>query len=470
MGDVPYRTNEPTPDSAVTEFPHRFGGWRAWRTDQLVRSSAFLMASTGTMAGLGFVFWLVVARLYTPEQVGTATVLISATSLIAYLSLVGLNSTLVRFLSSSKNKDVQISQAVLIVFAVGAVVSAGYIAGLPLYASKVDFIRDNLLYAGSFVVMGAFAGVNLLLDSVFIAARKPQYNAVIDGLIQGLTKLALPIAFLGLGAYGIYASTGVAYVVAVAVSVLCLRRALGFRFSLGARNSWKRRTASSSQVRYSLSTYASSVLNLAPLMVLPLIVLQALGAAQAGYYFVVFQVANLINAISYAVGEAVFAEGSFDESRFAELVRRSGWIIFLLQVPAVAIIAATSRWSLELFGSEYSREGHRLLAVFAIGALAVGLNTWASFLLKLTRQMTSLIGSNVVYAIVTIGLALLWAPRGLVWLGWAWLLGNAASGIFAVVALLLHRRNWRDRKVAIEADMPSPRCLAHGDASTGAAL
>jgi O-antigen/teichoic acid export membrane protein len=393
-------------------------------------------------------------------------VLISATSLIAYVSLVGLNSTVVRFLSSSENKDGQISQAVMIVFAVGAVVSAGYIIGLPLYTSKVDFIRDNLLYAGSFVVIGAFAGVNLLLDSVFIAARKPQYNAVIDGLIQSLTKLTLPIIFVGLGAYGIYASTGVAYVVAVAVSILCMRRALGFRFSFNAKRFRTWRTVSSSQVRYSLSSYVSSVLNLAPLLVLPLIVLQTLGAAQAGYYFVVFQIANLLNSISYAVGEAVFAEGSFDESRFGELLRRSGWIICLLQVPAVIIVAVTSRWSLALFGSKYSQEGHGLLAVFAIGALAVGLNTWASFLLKLTRQMTSLIGSNIVYASVTIGLALSWAPRGLVWFGWAWFLGNAASGIFAVVALFLHRKNWRDHGV----HRSSACCLTHADGSMGVAL
>ncbi len=426
------------------------------------------MASTGTMAALGFVFWLVVARLYTPEQVGAATVLISATSLIACFSLVGLNSTLVRFLSSSKNKDAQISQAVLIVFVVGAAASAGYITGLPLYASKVHFIRDNLLYACSFVIMGAFAGVNLLLDSVFIAARKPQYNAVIDGLIQGLTKLALPMIFFGLGAYGIYASTGVSYVVAVAASIFCMRRALGFRFNFNTKKFRGQRTAPSSQVRYSMSNYVSSVLNLAPVMVLPLIVLQTLGAAQAGYYFVVFQVANLLNSISYAVGEAVFAEGSFDESRFGQLLRRSGWIICLLQAPAVAIVVATSGWSLKLFGSEYSREGHRLLAVFAIGALAVGLNTWASFLLKLTRQMTPLIGSNVVYAIVTIGLALLWAPRGLVWFGWAWFLGNAASGIFAVIALFLRRANWYDREVTSEADSPSPCCVEHDDAPTGA--
>ena len=65
--------------------------------DRLVRSSFFLMATMATMALLGFGFSLVVTRLYRPEQVGAGTSLISATSLIAYLSLFGLNVTVVRW-------------------------------------------------------------------------------------------------------------------------------------------------------------------------------------------------------------------------------------------------------------------------------------------------------------------------------------------------------------------------------------
>jgi O-antigen/teichoic acid export membrane protein len=65
--------------------------------DKVLRNSFFLMVSTLLMAGLGFVFWVVVARLYSPAEVGLATSLIAASTLIAYVSQLGLNNTLVRF-------------------------------------------------------------------------------------------------------------------------------------------------------------------------------------------------------------------------------------------------------------------------------------------------------------------------------------------------------------------------------------
>jgi len=46
-------------------------------TDPLYKNSLFNMASTFILGGLGFVFWLIIARLYKPENVGIATTLIS---------------------------------------------------------------------------------------------------------------------------------------------------------------------------------------------------------------------------------------------------------------------------------------------------------------------------------------------------------------------------------------------------------
>src|SRR6478736_4414991 len=63
------------------------------RRDKIVRNSLLLMIASGLMGVFGFVFWLVVARLYSPAQVGAASSLISAVNLIAYLSLVGLDVT-----------------------------------------------------------------------------------------------------------------------------------------------------------------------------------------------------------------------------------------------------------------------------------------------------------------------------------------------------------------------------------------
>jgi O-antigen/teichoic acid export membrane protein len=403
--------------------------------DRLVRSSLFLMAAMATMALLGFGFSLVVTRLFTPEQVGAGTSLISATSLIAYLSLFGLNVTVVRFYSNSNNPNAPITQSLLVVGSVGLLFSAIYVVLVPSYAPELSFVRDNPLYAVGFLVAGATSGLNLLTDFVFIGARKSEYNLFIEGLVQGITKLLLPVALIGLGAYGIFASVGGGYLVAFVVSILCMYRALGFRFD------FRRQTAiTKSELNYSISTYVSSVLNIAPIMALQLMTIHTLGGAEAGYFFIAFQIANTFYGISYAIGEAFFAEGSFDESRLVSLLRRSALLLVTLETPVVIVLVMGSRFILSLFGASYAAHGQYVLQILAIAAIAVALNTWAGYLLKLMGLMKSLVASSVVNAVVTIGLAQLWGTRGMDWFGWAWLIGNAASGLCAVLAIIVHGR------------------------------
>jgi O-antigen/teichoic acid export membrane protein len=407
-------------------------GRHARPADQIFRSSFFLMGSTVTVAGLGFVFWVLVARLYSPAQVGLATSLISAVSLISYLSLFGLNSTLIRFPAPEGARNGQLTQAISIVAGLACVVGTLYLLGLPLYGPKLIFVRDRPLLALAFVVFCACGALNLLADSAFVSAKLPQYNVLIDGLVPSAAKLALPFLLVGSGAVGILASVGGGYVLACAAALLLLRRQLGFRFDLRARGARLRE-----QLRFSSASYVSSLLNLAPLLALPLIVLARLGAQAAGYYYIAFQIANLLNAISFAVGEAVFAEVSTDWSRYGNLLRRAAAIIAAVQIPAAAAVALGSGLLLRLFGGSYTAQAQPLLVVLAVGALAVALNTWASFALKLVRKLKHLILSNVVYAGVTIGLAALWAHHGLVWLGAAWAAGNLASGLYALAALLV---------------------------------
>jgi O-antigen/teichoic acid export membrane protein len=417
------------------------------------------MASTGTMSVLGFGFSVVVARLFKPEQVGAGTSLISATSLIAFLSLFGLNVTIVRFYANSKNPNAQITQSLLMVGSLGLLFSAIYVMLVPSYAPELSFVRDNPLYAVGFIVAGAVSGVNLLTGFVFIAARKSEYNLYISGLVQGITKLLLPVALIGLGAYGILASTGGGYLVAFVVSMLCMRRVLGFRLD------FRRQTAvTKSQWSYSISSYISSVANMAPIMALPLITVHTLGEAEAGYFFMTFQIANTIYGISYAIGEAFFAEGSFDESRLVSLLKRSGFLLVTLQAPIVIVLAVGSRFILSLFGPKYSEHGQHLLQILAIGAIAVALNTWVGYLLKLIGLMKILIASNVVYAAATIGLAQFWGTRGLPWFGWAWLIGNTVSGLCGVVAIAIRERNVLGRNGIAPTRRAAQIAATHSDA------
>ena len=401
-----------------------------WRENHLLRNSVFLAVASVFTAGLGFVFWTIVARLFTPESVGIATSLISTTSLIAYLSLFGLNSSLVRFLPTSEHPHAVITQAVAGVSVVAVIIGGLVVTLLPVVAPRLYFVTDHPTYVLVFVACAVLATVNLLTDAVFIAARKTQYNVISDGFLQGLVKLALPVLLVGFGAMGIFAATGLASAVAVAASFFFLHRALGTRPDFRLRH-----TALTRQLRYSSSTYASSVLNLVPLLVVPLIVLQQLGAAQAGFYYVAFQVTNLINAFATAVGEALFAEGSHDASDFWPLMRRSARLLAVALLPTAAVVALGSGLILSIFGPEYRRNAETLLLLLSANAVFVGLNTWASFALKILGVMRPLIVSNIIYAIVVVGLTFILSDRGLAWTGLAWIIGTAASAAYAAIAV-----------------------------------
>ncbi|MEU5523768.1 lipopolysaccharide biosynthesis protein [Streptomyces sp. NPDC047860] len=399
--------------------------------DRIYRSSFFLLVSTVVTAGLSFVFWVVVARFYTASQVGLATSLISATSLLATFSLLGLNNTLIRFPAGREARNAQISQALLLVAVVGCAAGGIYLLGLPLYGAKLEFVRDDWMSAAAFAAFCGCAAASMLVKSVFNAARIPEYNVLIDGLTQGASKVAIPAVLTGLGVFGIVASAGVGYAVTVVVALLVLRRRLGFRPDLRTRGTRLRE-----KFRFSVASHVSNLVNLAPVLATPLIVLHQLGAAEAGYYFVAFQIAAMLNAVSTAVGEAVFAEVSHEKSRFRELMLRSARIIAAVQVPAAAVVVVAGGLLLRMFGAGYAEHARPLLTVLAIAALPVALNTWACFALKLAQRMRHLIAANAIMAALSIGLSTAFADRGLVWVGYAWAVGNAVAGVFATVSLV----------------------------------
>jgi O-antigen/teichoic acid export membrane protein len=416
--------------SSVSQTVH--AGIGQFRKDLLLQNSVYIMLTTALMGLLGFAFWIISAHLFSARQIGLATALISATILISYSSLLGFNSTLVRFLPTSEHRDAEVSMALICVGVAALITAIGYVLIVPSVVPQLGYLRANEGYACVFVVLTVCSGVNLITDSVFIALRSPQYNLLIDGVIQSSVKLLLPVALVGLGFFGLYASTGLASAVAVVLSILFMWRAFEYRprvenVGMVLRKTWG----------YGASSYLANLLNIVPILVLPLVVLKNLGAPSAGYYYVAFQVANLLYAVTYAIGQSLFAEGSHDEEAFRSLARRSAWFQAAIIIPAVVVLWVGASELLGIFGHGYGLRSVGVLRVLILAAPAVAINVWTSTLLRLTKQMIALIWSNVAYVVVICGLAAFWVDRGLVWVGIAWLVGNVVSGAVGGTALIM---------------------------------
>jgi O-antigen/teichoic acid export membrane protein len=67
------------------------------------------MLNTGVMAVFGFFFWIINACLYSDEQVGIGTTLISIMTLISSFSILGLGTGLIRYLPTSERKNKKIN-------------------------------------------------------------------------------------------------------------------------------------------------------------------------------------------------------------------------------------------------------------------------------------------------------------------------------------------------------------------------
>jgi O-antigen/teichoic acid export membrane protein len=414
-------------------------------TDHLVRNSLYLMLTSGLQAALGFTFWVIMARLFSTGEVGRASSLISATGLIAYLALFGLNTTLVRFLPTTRDKDSMITGAFILVPAVGVFIGLAYILLTPVLAPRLEFVLHSPVLTAGFAFLAGAAALNLLTDSVFIASRKAGFCALTDGAVGGLTRIALGLIFAGTGAYGLYCVSAGGFAAAALVSVLLVVTA--FRWRPSIRNSFH---TLKPLLRFTGGNYIAQALNLVPTVVVPLVVLDRLGAQAAAYYFVAFQMAIVLYSAVYAVEQSFLAEGSQAGADWRAIRNRSRRLAVMLFVPGGGILVLTAHWILLPFGPEYSQHATTTLELLGLAVIPIAACNWSWTVLQLSGRIVSLVINMVVYSSAICGFAWVLAPHGLAALTAAWPVGAALTAITATVfpALRSRKASGRHRRTA----------------------
>ena len=131
----------------------------------------------------------------------------------------------------------------------------------------------------------------------------------------------------------------------------------------------------------------ASVFNLLPILVMPVIVLGKLDSADAGYYFIAFQITSLLSGVAFAVTQSLLAEVGHAETSLRTLAKRSARILAITIIPPALVLGIGGKWLLLVFGSNYSENAWQALAVLALSAPAVAAYGWTVTLLKATGQL-----------------------------------------------------------------------------------
>ena len=386
--------------------------------DSLYKNSLYLMVSTLIMAMLGFLFWMINARLFSAEQIGLATTIISVMGLITGFSVLGLNIALIKYLPKSRRKSNKINTCFTIVILSSIVVSSIFLLGLGKFSPRLLFIKENLLLSFSFIFFMVVAGLNSIIESVFTAFRSAKFILVKNSIFS-LLKIGLVFLFIGLGAYGIFVSWMLALMIGFGVVFIVLMFKFNYKPKFVFHDSIIKKMG-----RYSFGNYVAGFIGGLPLMVLPLMITNLLNPEITAYYYMAMMIAGLLFVIPRATTQSLFAEGSHNEKEMKKHVRKAIKIISLILIPGILIAMFFGDWILLMFGKEYSTEGFKFLQIVVLSGVFIGINGVFGALFRIKKKIKEMIFAGIVGAVLILGLSYLWIDKGLIGIAFAWIIGK----------------------------------------------
>lgn len=409
------------------------------RVNSLFRNSVYIMTTTALTAATGYLFWILAARMYPPRDVGLASALIGTMTLAATLTNLGIGPTLIQSLPRRKSGE-EWSLTLNAVFFTGILASltTGTIAAiaLPIVSPKLTVAGQESGFTLALIVGVPLLSLAALLDSTFTAERMAgnMLARTATFAFMRIPLLIVPILLGHAGAIVICLAWVLAAGSGVAMGVsLIPRLKRDYRFV---------RSGIFTQMRSLLSQVAGHQLisfgALAPIYLLPLIVVTRLSLAENAYFYTSWQVGSLFFMVSPSVAISLLAEGSHSPADIWRKARSSVLIISALLCPPMLIALLGGHLILSMFGPNYSLYGYSLLTVLVVSAIPDAITNVYVAVLRAQRRLVQAALLNIGMGTITLTLAWALLPRlGIVGAGWAWLTAQTAGTVVVVVHVVV---------------------------------
>jgi O-antigen/teichoic acid export membrane protein len=365
----------------------------------LYTSAFYLWANAAGTAVGGFAFWALVARVYDADDVGLGSAALSALALLAMFGHLGLGLGLISFLPESGARGPRLANAAFITSAAAAVVlSAVFLVGVPLWAPRLDFLREQPLYTVAFISLAVAATWYIVQTHAFMAIRKAEY-VLVQGVVVQLSRLALP-ALLGafFGSFGVVASGGMGAGLGAVIGFALLAKGLpGYR-------PWRLANPASvfKLLPFSAANSVADSLLLTPGLILPLVVVGMLGSMEAAYFYMAWFLGYFLTLASTNLALSLFAEGSYDPGALRDLSRNAVVGALAVATLGALFLLLLGDKVLLAFGHDYATEGATLLRLMALAALPAAVVNVYLAALRVTKRLRELVAIAGVVAVTTV--------------------------------------------------------------------
>jgi O-antigen/teichoic acid export membrane protein len=440
--------------------------------NRLDRNAFAFIISALTTSFLGLGYWALAERWYTTQEIGKATAILAAMTLLANFGQFNLQTALIRVIPKANLHRSSIVRKSYLIGLTGSGLAAGiFLAGQRWWAPSLHGLRSGIVAPIGFVTLVMAWSVFVLQDSALAGLHRGDIV-----LKENVAFAVAKIVVLGVGV-SLFRSISpiISWGLPLAVAIVFVNRRL-FRnggilttASYADQESTPRLPVDDlsavALVRLGLADYVSSLFWIATSSALPLVVLEKLGPIESAQYYLGWTLAYGLYLVSSNAYLALLAEGSADPSSLRTLSARSRKRVTAVIVPGALVACVVLPYVLRLFGKDYSSAvpGIRWMLLSAIPNVFVGSRITV---LRVRRSVRSLIILQAGTCVMVLVLAVLFMGRfGITGVGLSWFAGQSIAALGAYVAERVEgKQSSAQRKV--EALLPGAVLIPNGRRGT----
>ncbi len=418
----------------------------------MLANAGSLVGTTAVTSGLGFIYWWLAARFYTPDAVGMASAAISAMTLLGNIGMSGLGTLLMGELPRRRG---HVRPVIITSLAAAGALAAGagtlFAVATPVLGHEFAVLAQSPATVTLFALGVALTGMTLVIDQAMIGLARGEIQLGRNALFAVAKLVALLAAGLWVAprnALVIYITWVLGLVVSLAaLATFAQRRGSVFRT---CRPQWGLLRQLG---RPALQHYGLNLALLAPSLALPVIVTALLSASLNASFYAAWMVASFAYVGPTALSTVLYATASSNPSMLAEKMRVTLGLSAIIGILACSVLLVAAGIILGFFGPSYARQATGSLRILGLAVFPWIVKVHYVAIRRVQERIATATGLMVAGMVLELALATagaLW--NGVPGLSLGWLV--ALSGEALLIAPTVYRATKRSPTPQQQEPMP----------------
>ena len=390
-----------------------------------------LVATFIVKSGLGFAYWWVAARQFSPEAVGFASAAISGMTLLGTLCMLGSGTLLIREFPRQPGQEAALlTTALLMVGAVGGCIGLLFAFTMPFFSADLHPLRASAQSVTFFAVGVSLATVNLVLDQALIGLLRGDLQLWRNILFAGAKLVALSAAgfwLLQRGGLVIYAT----WALGDAFSLVALAGFAVLKGKWTVRKTFPLWGLVRKLGPSALQHHLLNLLLIGPNLALPVLVTVLISATMNAWFYASFLLTDIVYFIPYALVTALYAVSSTQPGALARKVRLTMGLAVISCMLANCILQFDSEQLLGIFGQSYAEQSIWSLRILGLGSFPFIIKLHYIAVCRIQDRITDALLPIMTGALLEVGAAALGARLGgISGLSLGWIIAVCVEAMF----------------------------------------